>query len=95
MLKLLCGQNWKTNSARDIYEDISAEDPMQQYSAAAHFPFFGPRILKVQNYVMNHNPHGWRQLWADRRNVEKWWTFWVCWGFFRYHVLVYIDRALV
>jgi hypothetical protein len=79
LLPALCGAKWPTNDkAREAYELIAAEDPSPQYRASIHFPFLGKRLLDIQSHVKGFHPNDFRSLWNDRRNRERWWTFWVC-----------------
>ncbi|PMD58304.1 uncharacterized protein K444DRAFT_442681 [Hyaloscypha bicolor E] len=77
LLPALCGAKWPTNDkAREVYELIVAEDPSSQYRASIHFPFLGKRLLDIQTHVKGFHPNDFRSLWNDRRNRERWWTFW-------------------
>lgn len=78
MLEILCGHGWEFEDARQIYEEIGAEEPSNHYSPIADFPFLGKRLAELQAYVRGHSPHNIMALWYDRRNVSWWWTFWVC-----------------
>jgi hypothetical protein len=74
MLYILCGQPCTSPEASAIYDEIEAEDPSTHYSPVTDFPFFGERLVELQNYVRGHN---FMALWYDRRDVSWWWTFWV------------------
>ncbi|KAH8784320.1 hypothetical protein BGZ57DRAFT_925319 [Hyaloscypha finlandica] len=77
LLPALCGAKWPTNDkARGVYKLLAAEDPSPQYRASIHFPFLGKRLLDIQAHVKGFHPNDFRSLWKDRRNREKWWTFW-------------------
>jgi hypothetical protein len=82
MLLILCGKSYKSQEAREVYEQIDAdEDPKEDlsvyYYPDSDFPFFGKRLLNLQAFVKGRHPHNWSALWNDRRNVAYWWTFWV------------------
>jgi hypothetical protein len=77
MLERLCGHSCESDEVADIYIAIDAEDPSNHYNPIMDFPFFGKRLVAIQDYVRGHNPHNFKALWYDRRNVSWWWTFWV------------------
>jgi hypothetical protein len=78
MLRTLCGSSYTSPKAIQIYQAIDAsDDVLAYYYPDNDFPFLGRRILNLQAYVSGRNPHNWRALWHDRRNVAFWWTFWV------------------
>ncbi len=77
MLRILCCSSYKSPSARRIYQEIAVSDDVSPYYYPdSDFPFLGRRILNLQAFVSGRNPHNWRALWHDRRNVAFWWTFW-------------------
>ena len=77
LITILCGQNWESESAMQIYYDIEADDPSNHYDARYDFPFLGRRLLELQDYIRGQNPEAMGALWHDRRNVSYWWTLWV------------------
>ncbi|KAL4745268.1 hypothetical protein BDW72DRAFT_208347 [Aspergillus terricola var. indicus] len=46
------------------------------YSSRNDFPYFGSRILVLQQYNLTQQPRRVRDLWRDRRNPLQWYTFW-------------------
>jgi hypothetical protein len=78
ILERLCGHSCDSEEARDLYYAIDADDPSSHYNPISDFPFLGKRLTDIQDYVSGHNPHSFKALWYDRRNVTWWWTFWVC-----------------
>ncbi|KAF2811392.1 uncharacterized protein BDZ99DRAFT_569455 [Mytilinidion resinicola] len=46
------------------------------YSSRDDFPYFGPRLLALQQYNLRQQPSRVRDLWWDRRNPLQWYTFW-------------------
>jgi len=46
------------------------------YSSRDDFPYFGPRLLAVQQFNLRQQPSRVRDLWRDRRNPLQWYTFW-------------------
>jgi len=76
ILERLCGYSCDSDEAGDLYGAIEADDPSSHFTPIADFPFLGKRLMDIQDYVSNHNPHSFMALWYDRRNVTWWWTFW-------------------
>lgn len=77
MLRTLCCWSYDSPNANRIYEVIDAADGISPYYYPdSDFPFLGRRILDLQAFVSGRNPHNWRALWNDKRNVGLWWTFW-------------------
>lgn len=77
LLPILCGQSWDSADALPIYEFIDADDPSTHYSPTEDFPFLGKRLLEVQKHVLNQKPTDFQAIWYDKRDPDKWWTFWV------------------
>lgn len=46
MLLLLCGKSWESEGPRQIFEEISAEEPSEYYSPHLDFPHLSKRIRK-------------------------------------------------
>ena len=46
------------------------------YSAQDDFPFFGQRLVKLQEFNDRQTASGWKDLWRDTRNPLQWYTFW-------------------
>ena len=76
ILAILCGENWESEKAYPIYEEIGAEDTAERYSPSEDFPYLGKRLLKIQEYVNDHRPNNLRQLWHDQANKWNWWMLW-------------------
>jgi hypothetical protein len=68
LLPILCGKHCKNEAT---YANIEAPEIGQQYSARADFPFFGERLVKVQQFVLKKNPSNWKSLWNDRRDLRE------------------------
>jgi hypothetical protein len=68
LLKSLCGKDYRDEST---YSDIQAPDIGQQYNSQDDFPFFGDRLIKIQQFVLKKNPSDWKTLWNDRRDLRK------------------------
>lgn len=42
-----------------------------------HYPYWKDRILELNEDVFLGPVEGWAQLWNDRRDPQKFWTFWI------------------
>lgn len=76
LLAIICGENWESEKAWPIYDEIQAEDTAERYSPSEDFPYLGKRLLKIQEYVNDHRPNNLRQLWHDQANKWNWWMLW-------------------
>ncbi|KAI9817883.1 MAG: hypothetical protein M1827_001002 [Pycnora praestabilis] len=74
LLLKLCGYRWQNE--RKLYEDLRAPDPHNYYSPVYDFPFLGQRLLELQRFSKGQNPHDWKLLWYDRRDIMRFYTFW-------------------
>lgn len=72
LLPALCGNLWSTT---DIFRELDMPGVHAVYTVD-HFPFFGQRLLDVQDYIDDQHPTSWKTLWRDRRDINKFWTFW-------------------
>jgi hypothetical protein len=88
LLPQLCGKNWRTS--RGLYEELDYEkdDEISSYYSVTDFPFFGKRILELQQFSQGRQAHNWSLIWLDRRNADKWWTFWAVMFFGGFTVIV-------
>jgi hypothetical protein len=77
LLAILCGQNYRSKDASEIYDEIDADDPFDYYCPVADFPFLGRRLSELQRYVKGHKPTTLMGLWHDSSNLALWWTIWV------------------
>lgn len=66
LLQRLCGKDCRDETT---YKEIKAPDVAPQYSSSEDFPFWGARLLKIQQFVVNKNPSDWKTLWNDRRDL--------------------------
>ncbi|KAL8797877.1 MAG: hypothetical protein Q9195_000229 [Heterodermia aff. obscurata] len=73
LLGRLCGQKWEKERA--FYKDLDAIDAPSHYRVQ-DFPFLGSRLLRLQNFSKHQEPHDWKVLWNDRRDIMKSYTFW-------------------
>lgn len=58
------------------YDELEAPAPKSVYSARIDFPFFGDRLLGIQDFVITQCADDWRTLWRDRRDMNRFWTLW-------------------
>ena len=76
MLLILCGKSATSEEARKIYDEIDANEPHNCYNPNTEFPFFGKRLLELQQFVKQHQPQNVRALLNDRRDVAAWYAIW-------------------
>ena len=74
MLAVLCGKSCTDEEARQVYDDIDANEPANYYDSNTEFPFFGKRLLELQQLIKQYQPQDVRSLWNDRRDVAAWYT---------------------
>jgi hypothetical protein len=55
---------------------LDADEPANYYNPQTEFPFFGKRLLELQQFVKQHQPQTVRSLLNDRRDVAAWWALW-------------------
>jgi uncharacterized membrane protein YqjE len=75
LLYTLCAKSPLSKDAQSIYEEIVASEPAKAYPCA-EFPFFGRRLIALQEFVNQHQPQNVRSLLSDRRDVAAWYTLW-------------------
>ncbi|KAG4441575.1 hypothetical protein IFR05_002960 [Cadophora sp. M221] len=75
LLHTLCGKSSSSEEAQRIYDDIEASESAKTYPYA-EFPFFGKRLIALQEFVKQHQPQNVRSLLNDRRDVAAWYTLW-------------------
>ena len=75
LLYTLCAKSSLSKDAQSIYEEIEASEPAKAYPCA-EFPFFGRRLIALQEFVNQHQPQNVRSLLSDRRDVAAWYTLW-------------------
>jgi len=73
LLHKLCCCDWETEP---LYDEIDVFDARSIYSAQQDFPFFGERLIILQEYTRMLEPYDWRSLYADRRNMNRFCTIW-------------------
>jgi hypothetical protein len=75
LLETLCTEPESSRAVRELYTDLEAK-PFDDYISVDEFPFLARRLFDLQRFSMAQNPHGWRRLWADRRNITTWFAIW-------------------
>lgn len=75
MLQTLCGKSAASEDAQSVYNALDISEAAPTYPCA-EFPYFSKRILALQDYVKQHQPHNLRALWTDRRDVATWYNLW-------------------
>ncbi len=73
-LKALCAKE-NTPEMRLLYAELNAE-PAENYVPIADFPFLARKLIQLQKLSMGRNPHSFRRLWRDRRNLLAWFALW-------------------
>lgn len=51
--------------------------PSQRELDLRRFSFWRDRLLELDEFVFRAPSEDWRQLWCDRRDPQKFWTFWI------------------
>lgn len=59
-----------------FFDEIGAADVRSVYSAQTDFPFFGDRLIALQEYVRLLEPMDLRSLYYDRRDLGKFMNVW-------------------
>jgi hypothetical protein len=73
LLATVCGQSASSEDAQRIYDDFDPSEPAKAYPYA-EFPFFGRRLIALQEFVNQHQPQNVRALLNDRRDVAAWYN---------------------
>jgi len=76
LLYTLCGKSCSSDDSQRLSAAIAANEPANYYNPHSEFPFFGKRLLELQQFVKQHQPQTLRSLLNDRRDVAAWWTLW-------------------
>ena len=69
LLVRLCGSKWTRERA--LYRSIAAPEASNHYSAMRDFPLLGTRLARLQHFSEVQNPHDWKVLWYDQRDISK------------------------
>ena len=59
-----------------LYDDLEVPGSRSIYSAQQDFPFFGQRLIAIQEYTRLVQPYDLRTLWFDRRDTNRFYTIW-------------------
>lgn len=62
---------------RRMGKDFDLLNPKQRILDLEYYPYWKDRLLEVYEDVFQADPEGIGQLWRDRRDPQKFWTFWV------------------
>lgn len=73
LLSRLCAYDW---TQEQVYDDLNTSNVKTVYSAQVDFPFFGQKLVTIQEYVLTQVPNNILSLWRDRRDVSRFWTLW-------------------
>jgi hypothetical protein len=76
LLPILCSHPPSDPHITAFYDELSEPSSPEAYYMPHAFPFFAKKILILQGYVREQNPHDWKTLWHDHRNKSNWWQFW-------------------
>jgi hypothetical protein len=82
LLRVLCGQSSTSPEARYIFDEIDNRRETNVNEQATYcnpdteFPFFGKRLLELQQFDKQHQPQTVRSLLGDKRDVAAWFTLW-------------------
>jgi len=76
MLHLLCGNSATDPESLKIFDEIEANQPANCYNAKSEFPFFGNRLLELQQFIKMHQPRNVKALLNDRRDLTSWYNLW-------------------
>ncbi|ETI24449.1 hypothetical protein G647_03818 [Cladophialophora carrionii CBS 160.54] len=75
LLKTLCTATKDNQDVELLYAQLHAE-PAENYVPIADFPFLAKKLIQLQKLSMGRNPHSFRRLWRDRRNLLAWFALW-------------------
>lgn len=59
-----------------LYDDLELPDARSVYSAQLDFPYFGQRLIAIQEYIKLVQPYDLQTLWYDRRDANRFYTIW-------------------
>jgi len=76
LIQTLCGKSSLDSEARKLYEELRLCEPTNSYDLHDQFPFFGKRLVELQQFMKQHQPQTVRSLLSDRRDVAAWYTLW-------------------
>ncbi|KAG4437821.1 hypothetical protein IFR05_006708 [Cadophora sp. M221] len=77
LLNTICGQSCQSSEVVQIFGDCDIDDPRMRYNSKTDFPFLGDRLMRLQEYSRCHYPRSVAEMWHDRRDYQRWWTFWI------------------
>ncbi|KAJ8132084.1 hypothetical protein O1611_g1543 [Lasiodiplodia mahajangana] len=71
LLRDLCGLNWADVAA---YKSLSTMNVKNVYSATRDFPYLGKKLSVLHDFVEAWEPDSMKDLWRDRRNLNRYYT---------------------
>jgi hypothetical protein len=75
LLEILCTKTDDSREVQEVYSDLDAKQ-FEDYISVDEFPFLARRLSDLQQFSMVQNPHSWKRLWNDQRNITAWFTTW-------------------
>jgi hypothetical protein len=75
LLEILCTRPDQSQEMQELYNDLESKE-FEDYIWLEEFPFLARRLFDLQRFSMAQNPHSWRRLWNDQRNITVWFTTW-------------------
>jgi len=76
LLYVLCGISCTSAEATEVYDDLDSSPQANCYDPCSEFPFFGKRLMELQQFVKQHQPQNLKALMSDRRDVGAWLNLW-------------------
>jgi hypothetical protein len=68
LLRRLCCYDWTTET---LYDELDAPNVRSLYSAHQDYPFFGDRLIALQEYSRLFQPYYWKTLCFDWRDMNQ------------------------
>jgi len=75
LLFTLCGTSSSCEESRGLYDDLGILPQANCYNPASEFPFFGKRLMALQQLVKQNPPQNIMGLINDRRDKAAWFAF--------------------
>lgn len=76
LVPILCQRPSDSQEARVVYDWMGVEATSNHY-LATDFPYWGEKLIQLQSHVKVASPRATNALGADKRDLSRWWTFWV------------------
>lgn len=65
------------NFLQKLKMDFHHVAPFERSLYLHNFNHWADRLLELHAEIYHAPPVSWSQLWADRRNPQQWFTFWI------------------